>query len=142
MIFRWTVLPHFPYSTREKRPYVRAKKEWRNVLEIIRKEWKNIGCRVSVPKFVDLGGRRHPVVNNFPLSHADMCHDKKSRSKILKVPRQVYVSGSWVPKVPCQVYISGSWVSGVPRPVYISGSRVPKVPRQVHNSGSWVPKVP
>ena len=23
----------------------------------------------SVPKFVDLGGRRHPVVNNFPLSH-------------------------------------------------------------------------
>ena len=23
----------------------------------------------SVPKFVDLCGRRHPVVNNFPLSH-------------------------------------------------------------------------
>ena len=23
----------------------------------------------SVPKFVDLGGRRHPLVNNFPLSH-------------------------------------------------------------------------
>ena len=22
-----------------------------------------------VPKFIDLGGRRHPVVNNFPLSH-------------------------------------------------------------------------
>ena len=58
-----------------------------------------------------------------------------------QVPRQIYISGSWVPKVPCQVYISGSWVSRVPRPVYISGSRVPKVPRQVHKSGSWVPKV-
>ena len=23
----------------------------------------------SIPKFVDLGGRRHPVVNNFPLLH-------------------------------------------------------------------------
>ena len=23
----------------------------------------------SVPKFIDLGGRLHPVVNNFPLSH-------------------------------------------------------------------------
>ena len=87
---------------------------------------------------------------------SDMCHGKKSRSKILKVPhqvynsgswvpkvpRQVYISGSWVPKVPYQVYISGSWVSRVPRPVYISGSKVPKVPRQVHIPGSWVPKVP
>ena len=72
----------------------------------------------------------------------DMCHGKKSRSKILKVPRQVYISGSWVPKVPRQVYISGSWVSRVPRSIYISGSRVPKVPRQVYISGSWVPKVP
>ena len=79
-------------------------------------------------------------------SKADMCHGKKSRSKILKVPHQVYnsgswvpkvprqvgiISGSWVPKVPCQVYILGSWVSRVPRPVYPSGSKVPKVPRQV-----------
>ena len=86
----------------------------------------------------------------------DMCHGKKSRSKILKVPhqvynsgswvpkvpRQVYISGSWVPKVPCQVYISGSWVSRVPRPVYPSRSKVPKVPRQVYIPGSWVPKVP
>ena len=84
-----------------------------------------------------------------------MCHGKKSRSKILKVPRQVYISGSWVPKVPrqvyisrswvpnvaCQVYISGFWVSKVPRPVYIPGSWVPNVPRQVYLSGSWVPKV-
>ena len=86
---------------------------------------------------------------------ADMCHGKKSRSKILKVPhqvynsgswvpkvpRQVYISGSWVPKVPCQVHISGSWDSRVPRPVYPSGSKVPKVPRQVYIPGSWVPKV-
>ena len=86
----------------------------------------------------------------------DMCHGQKSRSKILKVPhqvynsgswvpkvpRQVYISGSWVPKVQCQVYISGSWVSWVPRPVYPSGSKVPKVPRQVYIPGSWVPKVP
>ena len=28
----------------------------------------------------------------------DMCHGKKSRSKILKVPCQVYISGSWVPR--------------------------------------------
>ena len=87
---------------------------------------------------------------------SDMCHGKKSRSKILKVPhqvynsgpwvpkvpRQVYISGSWVPKVPCQVHISGSRVSRVPRPVYPSGSKVPKVPRQVYIPGSWVPKVP
>ena len=66
---------------------------------------------------------------------------KKSRSKILKVPCQVYISGSWVPKVPRQVYISGSWVPKVPRQVYISESWVPKVPRQVYISGSWVPKV-
>ena len=86
----------------------------------------------------------------------DMCHGEKSRFKILKVPRQVYnsgswvpkvprqvyISGSWVPKVPCQVYISESWVSRVPRPVYPSGSKVPKVPRQVYIPGSWVPKVP
>ena len=89
-------------------------------------------------------------------SVTDMCHGKKSRSKILKVPhqvynsgswvpkvpRQVYISGSWVPKVPCQVYNSGSWVSRVPRPVYPSGSKVPKVPRQVYIPESWVPKVP
>ena len=107
-------------------------------------------------------GKNKPRLTNtgkpqpHPQSPADMCHDEKSRSKILKVPHQVYISGSWVPKVPrqvcisgswvpkvpCQVYISGSWVSRVPRPAYISGSRVPKVPRQVYISGSWVPKVP
>ena len=73
---------------------------------------------------------------------SDMCHGKKSRCKILKVPRQVYISGSWVPKVPRQVYISGSWVSKVPRQVYISGSWVPKVSCQVCISGSWVSRVP
>ena len=26
-------------------------------------------CMSSVPEFLDLGGRRLPVVNNFPLSH-------------------------------------------------------------------------
>ena len=86
----------------------------------------------------------------------DMCHGKKSRSKILKVPHQVYnsgswvpkvpcqvcISGSWVPKVPCQVYISRSWVSRVPRPVYPSGFKVPKVPPQVYIPGSRVPEVP
>ena len=45
---------------------------------------------------------------------AYMCHGEKSRSKILKVPHQVYNSESWVPKVPRQVYISGSWVPKVP----------------------------
>ena len=47
----------------------------------------------------------------------DMCHGKKPRSKILKVPCQVYISGSWVPKGPRQVCISGSWVPKVPRQV-------------------------
>ena len=56
----------------------------------------------------------------------DMCQGNKSRSKILKVPCQVYISGSWIPKVPCQVYISGSWVSKVPCQVYISGSCFPR----------------
>ena len=53
---------------------------------------------------------------------------KKSRTKILKVPHQVYNSGSWVPKVPRQVYISGSWVPKVPCQVHISGSGIPKIP--------------
>ena len=29
---------------------------------------RSLWLGASVPKFVDLGGRRHPVVNNFPLS--------------------------------------------------------------------------
>ena len=109
-------------------------------------------CHGTVAKLWRSGECHFSITN----LETEMCHDKKSRSKTLKVPRQVYISGSWVPKVlrqiyisgswvpkvPCQVCISRSWVSRVPRPVYISGSRVPKVPRQVHNSGSWVPKVP
>ena len=115
------------------------------------------------PTLAGPGGRRPPDMwrsrSRSPavmVASPDMCHGKKSRSKILKVPhqvynsgfwvpkvpRQVYISGSWVPKVPCQVYISGSWVSRVPRPVYPSGSKVPKVPCQVYIPGSWVPKVP
>ena len=43
---------------------------------------------------------------------SDMCHGKKSRSNILKVPHQVNNSGSSPVRqgLPRQVYISGSWV--------------------------------
>ena len=45
------------------------------------------------------------IFSTYICTSPDMCHGKKLRSKILKVPHQVYNSGSWVPKVPRQVYI-------------------------------------
>ena len=113
-----------------------------NIMQAVNAPFRARRTALACATFDRQSGPHHENPSCHILAESDMCHGKKSRSKILKVPCQVYISGSWVPKVPRQVYISGSWVPKVPRPVYISGSRVPKVPRQEYISGSWVPKVP